>query len=132
MAAELGKDPAWVSRSVREIQADFATVFSSPEESRLVSENLARFESLYAVALNTAFASTGYARTGALRLAAEVLRQKTAYELSLGYVKARQGRELGVPACPRCATLDDILAGFEPGALEAIAGEVGLPVPGAA
>ena len=86
MAAELGKDPAWVSRSVREIQADFATVFSSPEESRLVSENLARFESLYAVALNTAFASTGYARTGALRLAAEVLRQKTAYELSLGYV----------------------------------------------
>jgi hypothetical protein len=124
IAQIMGRDPAWVCRAIKEIHADFSTVFSTPNESRLVAENLANFQSLYAETLNTAFASSGYARTGALRLAADILRQKSAYEIAVGCVQSRKGRELDTPVCPRCDALDQLRAEFAPGDIETIFREV--------
>src|SRR4051812_25468310 len=42
----MGKDRAWVSRSIKRIQADFSILYGTPEENRLVRENLARLQSL--------------------------------------------------------------------------------------
>ena len=132
IAHELGKDPAWVSRSIKEINADFSRVFVTPDESRIISENLAMFQRLYSEAVNTASAASGYVRTGGFRLAADILRQKAAYQIAVGYVQNRQGREADVHSCPRCAMLDEVAANFTDGEIQAICQEVGLNVSGAA
>src|SRR5258705_13973249 len=48
IAQIMGKDPAWVSRTVKQIQADFSTVQATPNESGIIQENLVRWETIYA------------------------------------------------------------------------------------
>ena len=86
IAAEMGKDPAWVSRSIRRIQEDFSTLYGTPDENRLVRENIANLENLYAEARKTAYESEGFKRISALRLAAEIQRQLNEYEMTVGWV----------------------------------------------
>jgi len=87
IAQEMGKDPAWVSRSIKEITADFSKAFATPEESRLISERLLKLHTLYSEALNTALASSGHVRIGALRLASEILHQEASFEMAVGLVR---------------------------------------------
>jgi len=86
----MGKDRAWVSRSIKRIQADFSILYGTPEENRLVRENLARLQSLYAEARKTAFSTVGHSRVAALRLAAELVHQQSQYEITVGYVANRR------------------------------------------
>lgn len=104
IAQIMGKDAAWVSRTIREIQADFATVHATPNESAIIRENLARWESLLADALRNLQNSTGYARISALRVAAEIHRQKAEYQISVGWVANRRYGDVG----PRKPTLDEL------------------------
>src|SRR5438046_1609184 len=60
IAEIMGKDPAWVSRAVQEIQADFSTVHATPNESGIIRANLAQWESLFAEALRNLHDSAGF------------------------------------------------------------------------
>jgi hypothetical protein len=86
----MGKDPAWVSRNIKRIQSDFSILYATPDENRLICENLARLESLYAETLRTAFASTGHTRFYGLRIAANILHQLAQYQITVGYVANRR------------------------------------------
>jgi hypothetical protein len=94
IAQIMDKDPAWVSRSIKKIQADFSTVHATPAEGGIIRENLARWETLYSEARRIAAVSDGFKRISALRLCAEVLRQKAEYEVTVGWVaNRRNGKE---------------------------------------
>jgi hypothetical protein len=102
----MGKDPAWVSRSIKRIQSDFSTVYGTPTEEEIIMDNLARIESLYSEALNTLHSSNGYSRISALRVTAEIVRQKSEYELTVGWVANRRyGKES--PSAPTMEELRD-------------------------
>ena len=90
IAQIMGKDPAWVSRTIQEIQADFATVHATPNESGIIRENIARWESLFAEALRNLYNSAGFPRISALRAAAEIHRHKAEYEVTVGWVANRR------------------------------------------
>src|SRR5438552_14114318 len=62
IAQIMGKDPAWVSRTIKQIQADFSTVHATPHENAMIRENFAVWESLYSEALRNLHNSTGYPR----------------------------------------------------------------------
>jgi hypothetical protein len=104
IASEMGKDAAWVSRSIRRIQQDFSTLYGTPDENRLVRENIARLQNLYAAALKVAFSSEGFKRISALRLAAEIQRQLNEYQVTVGWVANRRidNMAIGTP------TMDDL------------------------
>jgi len=87
IAQEMGKDPAWVSRSIKEINADFSKAFTTQEESRLISERLLKLQNLYLEAMDTAYASSGHVRISALRLASEILHQEASFEMAVGLVR---------------------------------------------
>ena len=76
IAQAMGKDPAWVSRAIKKVQSDFSTVYQKPKESRLIEEQLARLESLYARAAATAETTEGANCIMAIRTAASVLREQ--------------------------------------------------------
>lgn len=116
IAQMMGKDPAWVSRTVQEIKADFSTVHATPNESSIIRENLAQWESLLAEALRNVHNSTGYSRISALRAAAEIHRQKAEYEISVGWVVNRRYGN----AEPWKPTMGNLAVEFAPGDLEAI------------
>src|SRR2546423_1502540 len=86
----MGKDPAWVSRAIKQIQTDFSTVHATPNESSVIRENLARWASLYSEALRNLKNSVGYSRISALRAAAEIQRHKAEYEVTVGWVANRR------------------------------------------
>lgn len=87
IAHEMGKDPAWVSRSIKEINADFSKAFTTPDESRLIAEKLVKFHTLYSEAMNTAHTSSGHARISALRLATEIIHQEASFQMAVGLVR---------------------------------------------
>ncbi len=87
IAQEMHKDPAWVSRSLKQINADFSKAFTTPDESRLIDEKLLKLQGLFAEAMNTAFSSSGHVRISALRLAAEISQQETAFHLAVGLIR---------------------------------------------
>ena len=97
----MGKDPAWLSRTIRELQADFATVHATPNESGIIRENLARWESLLAEALRNLHNSTCSALVSALRLAAEIQLLSSDYHIIVVLVGNSRYRDAG----PRQATL---------------------------
>ncbi|HEY7001946.1 MAG TPA: hypothetical protein VH330_09400 [Candidatus Udaeobacter sp.] len=117
IAQTMGKDPAWVSRTIQEIQADFAKVRATPNESGIIRENIAKWESLLAEALRNLHNSNGFARISALRAAAEIHRHKAEYEVTVGWVA---NRRYGNAAEPWKPTMEDLAAEFAPGDLEAI------------
>jgi hypothetical protein len=90
IAQIMGKDPAWVSRTLKQIQADFSTVQATPNESGIIRENLVRWETIYADARRLAAVSEGFNRISALRVCAEVLRHKAEYEVTVGWVANRR------------------------------------------
>ena len=87
IAREMNKAPAWVSRSMKQIRADFSKAFSTPEESRLIGEKLLKLQGLFVEAMNAAQTSSGHVRISALRLAAEIAQQETAFHLAVGLVR---------------------------------------------
>jgi uncharacterized coiled-coil DUF342 family protein len=107
IAAEMGKDAAWVSRSIRRIQEDFSTLYGTPDENRLVRENIANLENLYAEARKTAHESDGFKRISALRLAAEIQRQLNEYEVTVGWVANRRVNNMAVGRAPTMEELRD-------------------------
>jgi hypothetical protein len=90
IAHEMGKDPAWVSRGIKRVKADFATNHALPNEGSIIRENLARWESIFAEARRIADSSVGFARISSLRLVAEILRHKAEYEVTVGWVANRR------------------------------------------
>ncbi len=90
IAQIMRKDRAWVSRTLQEIQADFSTVHATPNESGIIRENIAQWESLFAEALRNLYHSTGFPRISALRAAAEIHRHKAEYEVTVGWVANRR------------------------------------------
>jgi hypothetical protein len=100
----MGKDAAWVSRSVKRIQADFSTIYGTPTEEEIIRDNLARIESLYSEALNSLHSTNGYSRISALRVTAESVRQKSEYEVTVGWVANRRSEPNGA----RGPTLEEL------------------------
>ena len=72
IAAMLGKDAAWVSRTVRSIHQDPALIYSAPDTQSAVSEQLAGHEALIRMAMEHAGKSDGGNKTAALRLVADM------------------------------------------------------------
>lgn len=87
IAAIMGKDAAWVSRTIRRIQRDPALIYSPPNAQTIVSEQLARLEALIRMALEHAGASEGATKTGALRLAADLQEKRTAFLEKVGILR---------------------------------------------
>lgn len=87
------KDPAWVSRSIRRIQEDFGTVYPTPREKVVITENLSQLENLYARALSLVSAGTARERAAAIKTALDVLEMKADYEIRIGYVRDRKRGE---------------------------------------
>lgn len=113
IAQIMRKDAAWVSRTIREIQADFATVHATPNESATIRENIARWESLFAEALRNLRNSSGYSRISALRVAAEIHRQKAEYQISVGWVANRRYGDV-----ERQPTISELAADYSQADLE--------------
>lgn len=84
IAEAMGKDAAWVSRSVKRIRADFSSVYVRPEARQMMDEHLAQLDSLYRQALQTAESAAGMAKISALRLAGELLTKRAEYQKSIG------------------------------------------------
>jgi hypothetical protein len=94
IARKLGKDKAWVSRTIARLETEQATDYRSPKEAELVGENLRQLESLLASALAAAQREKdGKTHLAALRTAADLLRQKTEYEITVGHIQRREKRE---------------------------------------
>lgn len=90
IARRMGKDPAWVSRSIRIVQDDFTTVYQRPEEKEMADDHLARLESLYAKAMRIAEDGEGMAQAAAIRTAAAIMRDKMQFLQFVGLVGRNQ------------------------------------------
>jgi hypothetical protein len=119
IAEIMGKDPAWVSRTLQEIQSDFSTVHATPNEVGIIQENLVRWQTLYAEARQVATASDGFKRISALRLCAELVRQKAEYEVSVGWVTNRRYGE-GARGASRAPSIEELRDEISQEDLEAI------------
>ena len=91
IARKLGKDKAWVSRTIARIREEQSTAFQTPNERALIAENFAQLDSLMSRALaETEGPAKG--RLGAIRIAMDVLRQKSDYQLAVGLVQKREAK----------------------------------------
>ena len=95
IAREMGKDPAWVCRSIQRIQDDFSTIYPRPDEAKTILTNLANLESLLAEILRTIPTVEGGAKISAIRAASDLIRQKSDYEIRVGRVASRKRCTLG-------------------------------------
>lgn len=96
----MGKDPAWVCRSIKKIEEDFTTAFLRPTEAETILRNLMLLESLLKEALRAVGASEGNSKMMALRTAASLLHQKSEYEIRIGRVAPRTKSDLGYNTDP--------------------------------
>lgn len=96
IARRMGKDPAWVCRSIKRIQEDASTLYPRPGEAAIVAKNLATLESLLTCALKEAAERCGRTKILAIRAAADILRQKSEYEIRIGQVAPRTKRADGL------------------------------------
>lgn len=94
ISRKLGKDKAWVSRAIQRLETERQTEYRSPREADLIGDNLRQLESLLSGALAVAQREKD-AKThlAALRTAADLLRQKSEYQITIGYVCQRDARE---------------------------------------
>lgn len=90
IARIMGKDAAWVSRSVKRLQADTSLAFHRPKESEMANEHLARLESLYSKALAMVEDSEGMAQVAAIRTAGTLLREKMQFLQFVGLMQKDQ------------------------------------------
>lgn len=90
IARKLGKDKAWVTRAIQKLESERATAYRSPEERQLISENVRQLESLLAKALAISHGGSDVkTQLAAIRTAADVIRQKSEYEMVVGFVQRR-------------------------------------------
>ena len=82
----MGKDAAWVSRSVKKLEADTSLAFHSPKQTEMTDEHLARLERLYSKALAMIEDSEGMAQVAAIRTAGTLLREKMQFLQFVGLV----------------------------------------------
>ncbi|GAA5144508.1 hypothetical protein GCM10023213_34850 [Prosthecobacter algae] len=90
IARTMGKDPAWVSRSIKRIKGDFSTVYERPAEKEMVNDHLARLETLYAKAMKAAEESEGMAKVAAIRTVNSILRDKAQFLQFVGLIYRNQ------------------------------------------
>jgi len=90
IAREMGKDPAWVSRSTRRLRQDPTLAFRTPQEGEVIVQTEARLELLYQQAFRAAMSCTGQARIAAVRVAGSMLRQLTDYRVRVGLLEERK------------------------------------------
>ncbi len=111
IAAAMGKDPAWVSRTIRRIQQDPVLLYSSPNIQTVVQDQLASLDALIRVSLDHVGATHGSTKTGALRLAADLLKEKNSYLEKVGMLRPENltGEK---PLTPEQAFLRDIKEDF--------------------
>lgn len=94
IARKLGKDKAWVSRAIQRLETERATEYRSPRESELIGDNVRQLESLLSSALAVAQREKeAKTQLSAIRTAADLLRQKADYEISVGFVQKHDARE---------------------------------------
>lgn len=90
IAQKMGKDPAWVSRSVKRLQADTSLAFQRPQEAEIANEHLARLERLYSKALAMVEDGEGMAQVAAIRTASTLLRDKMQFMQFVGLMREDQ------------------------------------------
>jgi len=90
IAREMGKDPAWVSRSTRRLRQDPTLAFRTPQEGEVIVQTEARMELLYQQTFREAMSCTGQARVAAIRVAGSMLRQLTDYRVRVGLLEERK------------------------------------------
>lgn len=96
IAKEMGKDPAWVSRKMKELRENATLAFRKPCEGELITQALTRFETLYHQAFRAAMKNQGVAKVGLFRVACAIMRQFSDYQIRVGLVEERR----------RCAPID--------------------------
>lgn len=85
IARRMRKDSAWVSRTIRRLREESIGFIGTPAGQLLVHENIQQYESLVAKALGEVEkASNAAERNAALRVAGNLLRSKSDYELATG------------------------------------------------
>ncbi len=88
IARSLGKDKAWVSRTIQRLEKERQTVYRSPKAEALIDENMAQLDSLLARAFAAVRSeSKSKGQLAALRTAADIVRQKAEYEMAVGRVE---------------------------------------------
>lgn len=96
IARHLGKDKAWVSRTIQRLEKERETVYRSPKAAELIEENMGQLDSLLARAYAAMRRdSTAKGQLSAIRTAADVLRQKAEYQMAVGLVQRRERAENG-------------------------------------
>lgn len=89
IARRMKKDKSWVSRTIKKLQMERTTEHQSPKERELVVRNHAILESLLSKALTASERGTAKEKLAGAKLALDVMRQKSEYELSVGLVQHR-------------------------------------------
>lgn len=87
IAREMGKDPAWVSRSIPRLRSDPALAFRAPVEGAIIVQVLERYETIYRQAIRGAAECDGSAKAGLLKVAATVLKQNVDYLFRIGMLE---------------------------------------------
>lgn len=90
IARMMGKDPAWVSRSIKKIKGDFSTVYERPTEKEMVNDHLARLETLYGKAMKAVEDGEGMAKVAAIRTVNSILRDKSQFLQFVGLIYRNQ------------------------------------------
>ena len=103
IARHLGKDKAWVSRTIQRLQNEQATAYRTPREAELIGEHMGQLDSLLADTMAAVRrGEKGKTQLAAIRTAADLLRQKGEYQMSVGFVQNRErgakgGKEMSEP-----------------------------------
>ena len=88
IARSLGKDKAWVSRTIQRLEKERETVYRSPKAETLIEENIEQLDSLLARAFAAVRCeSTSKGQLAAIRTAADIVRQKAEYQMATGRVE---------------------------------------------
>lgn len=89
VARVMGKDPAWVSRSIRRLRESPEIAFRKPCEAELVARHHEQLEALYALAMRTVTADPDKVNIYAIRIAGHLRRQILDFEIRVGMVETR-------------------------------------------
>ncbi len=94
IARYMGKDPAWVSRSIRRVRDNPEIAYRKPQEAEIVAGHHEQLEMLYTMALRSALLEPEKPNLYAIRIAAHLRRQILDFEIRVGMVETRQRSNL--------------------------------------
>lgn len=86
----MGKDPAWVCRTLKKIESDFSAVFHRPKEAEFVNDHLAKMDLVFSKALKVAEDTEGMAKVAALRTVNTILQNRMQFLQHVGMVSKNQ------------------------------------------